>query len=139
MHELPLHGLLQTSHHISQQRRPCSQIWLMMRLTVILEKSGRPLLLTSSVSHLTSICPLCVPVHKASQLVQEKHHSQLRNQSGLLLWQHHHLSLPREGMAGCMLSLSEQVMTGQPQQNDPHISLHRVLRTTHLLDVAEAR
>lgn len=37
-----------------------------------------------------------------------------------------------------MLSLSEQVMTGQPWRDDPHIHLHR-LRTPLLLDVVEAR
>lgn len=74
---------------------PCSRIT--MQLTVTLEKSGRALLSASSVSHLTSICPLCA--HKATQSVQGKHHSQLRNQSGPLLC--HHLSLPREGMAAC--------------------------------------
>lgn len=58
-----------------------------------------PLLLISSVSHLTSIYPL--RVHRACQLVQGKHHSQLRNQSDLLLPQHYHLSLPRARMAAC--------------------------------------
>lgn len=33
---------------------------------------------------------------------------------------------PAKGRNGCMLSLSEQVMTGQPWRDDPHIHLHPV-------------
>lgn len=121
MHELPLHGLLQTSYRISQQRRV---LLTDLALDVIDSDPGKiwqvpalDLIRFSSDLHLPPGCSQSKPVgtRKTPFTVPESEWPAL---AAVLPPE------PAKGRHGCMLSLSQQVMTGQPLQDDPHIRLH---------------
>lgn len=137
MHQLPLY-LLQTSHRISQERRAPDLAHHAIDTDpgVIWQVPALDLIRFSSDLHLPPVCSCSqnkpVGPRKTPFTVTESEWPVLGAASP---------PEPAKGRDGCMLSLSEQVLTGQPQQDDPHprISLHQVLRTPLLLDVAEAR